>query len=214
MGKLELGPGFQGATTHGLASRGDPELAGFLPQPCPRPGRTGSGTSSQSWGLGVWPGFRFLAHPHVSPAWCARSFWAQLCEWYQRQCALFQLSVQMLKRLRRCPFRGSPAQATAVATAGFVQPSPAPCGLLGDQQVLWGSVAAASGLSLSCPGPLAVLPPDLWALPLAPFGWAMWLGGRDGGRVGERRLYCKHAEQLSVNTCPCLPAAESEVHWG
>lgn len=31
----------------------------------------------------------------------------------------------------------------------------------------------------------------------------------------EARLDCKHADQLPVNTCPCLPAAEEgPENWG
>lgn len=29
--------------------------------------------------------------------------------------------------------------------------------------------------------------------------------------MGEEGLYCKYAEQLSVNTCLCLPVADNEV---
>lgn len=89
-------------------------------------------------------------------------------------------------------------QSTAAATSGSLRPSPAfhspaPRGLLGDQQLLWGSVAAASGVSLSCPGPLTVLPPGLWSLPPCPWlhlagpcGWvaetgAVWV--REGFTV-------------------------------
>lgn len=107
-----------------------------------------------------------------------------------------------------CPAHGCSYIALPSAQPCFSQPRPThapwgPAGSLGFcRRCQWG-VLVLSGTP-GCAAPSS----------LAPFGWAMWPGGRDGGRVGKEGLYCKHAEQLSVNAWPCLPAAEDEVRWG
>lgn len=59
------------------------------------------------------------------------------------------------------------------------------------------------------PRSVVIAPPH--PRPPAAFDWATCRGGGDRSRVGEEGLYCKYAEQLSVNTCLCLPVADNEV---
>lgn len=121
------------------------------------------------------------------------------------------------------PWSRSPCPGLSCSPLGALQPSPAFHGPF-PSRASWGPPGSLRFCCCLCPplGQWGILvlsrTPD-WATsscPWLPLAGPLVLLGKRRSQEGEEELYCKHADQLSVNTCSCLPVVENEAQrvWG